>query len=168
MVQRPKLIIYSIFEAFLDVFPRHSGSFLRRKLLNLFGAQIHKSARVYSGVRVSVPNNLILEEESCLGPNVVVYNLGRVHIKKKATISQEAKLICASHNIRSTNHELTTKEIIVNENAWIAAYAIVGPHASIEKNVVIGLGSVFKGTSKECGIYVGNPAVLVSKRRIKA
>lgn len=168
MVRGFKSIIYSVFESCLDIFPRHTGSYLRKKLLTLFGAQIHSTARIYRGVRVSVPKNLILEEGSCLGPNAVVYNLGKVHIGRRATISQEAKLICASHNIRTTKHELTTREIIVSENAWVAAYATVGPHALIERNVVIGLASVFKGKSEEGGIYVGNPAVLVGTRLIKA
>jgi len=166
MVQKIKLIIYSILEVTLDVFPRYTGSFLRKKLLTLFGARIHKSARIYCGVRVSVPKNLVLEEKSCLGPNVIVYNLGRVHVKKKATVSQEAKLICASHNIRSLKHELTTKEITIGENAWIAAHAIIGPYAYVGENAVIGLGSVFKGSAENNGIYVGNPAVLVGIRKL--
>jgi putative colanic acid biosynthesis acetyltransferase WcaF len=168
MVRGIKLIIYSICEAALDIFPRHSGSFLRKKLLIFYGAKIHESSRVYSGVRVSVPKNLVLEERACLGPNVIVYNLGRVYVKKNATISQEAKLICASHNIRSSKHELVTKEIIIGENAWIGAYAIVGPYAFVEDNVIIGLGSVFKGTAENNGIYVGNPAALVGIRVLRS
>ena len=168
MVRKVTLILYRSIEFCLNVFPRHTGSSLRRLLLLAFGAKVHISARIYAGVKVSIPKNLILEEGSCLGPNVVVYNLGKVHVKKYATISQNTNIICASHNIRSLKHELTTKSIVIGENVWIAAYCIVGPHAIFEKNTVLGLGSVFKGNAGANGIYVGNPAKLVGTRQIKS
>lgn len=166
MVQKVKLALYKSLEYCLDILPRHSGSFLRRGLLIIFGAQVHRTARIYSGVRVSIPKNLILEERSCLGPNVLVYNLGLIHVKKNATVSQETKLICASHNIRSIRHELTTKCIVVGENVWIAANCIVGPYANFEDYAVLGLGSVFKGNASAKGIYIGNPATHVGDREI--
>lgn len=168
MARKITLVLYRTIEFSLNIFPRRSGSFLRRLLLVAFGAKVHRAARIYAGVKVSVPKNLILEEGSCLGPNVVVYNLGRVHVKKNATISQNTKLICASHNIRSSKHELTTKNITIGENVWIAAYCIVGPYAVFEKDTVLGLGSVFKGHAGANGIYIGNPAKLIGSRQIKS
>ena len=168
MARKVTLILYSSIEFCLNVFPRHSGSFLKRLLLVAFGAKVHRTARIYAGAKISIPKNLILEEGSCLGPNVVIYNLGKVHVKKYATISQNTKLICASHNIRSAKHELTTKSIIIGENVWIAAYCIVGPYAVFEKDAVLGLGSVFKGNAGANGIYVGNPAKRIGSRQIKS
>ena len=51
-------------------FPRSSVMKWKLFLLRLFGAKIHKTANVYSTVKIYAPWNLEMHEYSCLAPEV--------------------------------------------------------------------------------------------------
>lgn len=136
-------------------------------LLNLFGARVHKTAHVYSSVKVWYPANLIMDEHACLAPHVNCYNMNIIHIGKNAIVSQNTTLCGGTHDIRDSRFQLITKPILIGDGAWVAANAFVGPGVKIaEKSVIGACGVVFKDTVKN-GIYTGNPAQFIKMREIK-
>ena len=72
--------------------PRSIGNSWKIFLLRLFGARIHKTAVVYSSVRVFMPWNLEMEAYSCLAPEVDCYNVAVLKIGAHTTISQKTYL----------------------------------------------------------------------------
>ncbi len=60
----------------------------RNGLLRLFGAKLHKTARVYPRARVWAPWNLTMAEHSCLGNDVDCYCVAPVTIGASTTVSQ--------------------------------------------------------------------------------
>ena len=46
--------------------PRSIGNIWKVFLLRLFGAKIHKTAKIYSTVKIYLPQNLVMNEYSCL------------------------------------------------------------------------------------------------------
>jgi putative colanic acid biosynthesis acetyltransferase WcaF len=136
----------------------------RTFLLNLFGAQVDYTCTVHANVKIWAPWNLIMEPYSCLGPNVDCYNQGKVTIKKNAIVSQKTYLCASSHDFTKITHPLFTDPIVIEEKAWVAADAFIGPGVTIKKGAVVGARSgVFKNV-EEWTVVGGNPAKFIKKR----
>lgn len=146
--------------------PRSVGSGWKRLLLRSFGAKIASTAVVYSSTRIYYPANLTMEPHSCLASGVDCYNVAPVHIGSYATVSQEAFLCTASHDISSGAHPLITAPIVIGPQSWIGAKAYIGMGVTIGEGTVVGAtASVYK--SLEPWIIVGgNPAKFLKHRII--
>ena len=136
----------------------------KRFLLRLFGARIAATARVYPTARIFMPWHLVMKEQACLGPGVDCYNAASVEIGTNAVVSQRTYLCTASHDIRSPRHEQTEKPIIIEDRAWVAAEAFIGPGVTIGEGAVVGArAAVFKDV-EAWTVVGGNPAREIGKR----
>lgn len=159
-----RFIWYSVWLFFVRPLPRTYFNSWKIFLLRLFGAKVSYNSIVYSTAKIYMPNNLIMEDNSCLGPNVDCYNVDIVHLKMNSLISQKVYLCTASHNVKSANFELISAPIVVEENAWVAADSYIGMGVTIGKNSVVGArSSVFKNISENV-IVGGNPAKYIKNR----
>lgn len=147
--------------------PRSVGSGWKRVLLRLFGAKIADTAVVYSSVSIYWPANLIMGEYSCLADGVNCYNVGQVVVEAYATVSQDATLCTASHDITSPTHELIVAPIKIERQAWVAAEAFVGMGVTVGEGAVVGARGVAVKDVEPWMIVVGNPACAVKKRTMK-
>ena len=133
-------------------------------LLNLFGAKVAWSAKIYPSVRIFKPWNLEMANNSCLGRNVNCYNYDKIYIGNKTIISQNTFLCTASHNYNSKKFELITNKITIKKNVWVAANCFVGPGVTMNNNsVLLAMSNLIKNT-KENYVYAGNPAKLKKKK----
>ena len=147
--------------------PRSLGRPWKLFLLRLFGAKIHKTANVYSSVRVYMPWNLEMDEYTCLAPEVDCYNVAKVSIGAHSTVSQKTYLCAASHDISKSNYPLIYAPIIVKDQAWIGADAFIGMGVTIEQGAVVGArAAVFKNVDAWT-IVGGNPAKFIKDRIIE-
>jgi putative colanic acid biosynthesis acetyltransferase WcaF len=139
----------------------------RRFLLRLFGARIGKGVHVYPSVSVWAPWNLQMEDRSALGPGVNCYSVGPIFVGANATVSQNAHLCSAGHDIADIRFRLTIRPIRIGSNAWVAADAFVGPGVSIGEGAVVGArAAVFKEV-KPWMVVGGNPAKVLKKRELR-
>ena len=133
-------------------------------LLNLFGAKVSWSAKVYPSVRIFKPWNLEMANNSCLGRNVNCYNYDTIYIGNKSIISQNTFLCTASHNYNSTKFELITNRIVIEKNVWVAANCFVAPGVTMKENSILLACSNLINDTKKNYIYAGNPAKIKKKR----
>lgn len=137
----------------------------RNVLLRAFGARIHRTANIYSSVRIWFPANLSMDKHSCLGANVNCYSIAEVHIGERAVVSQGAHLCTGSHHVDDPNFQLYAAPIFIGAGAWIAADAFVGPGVDIGKGAVLGARGVTVKDLEPGVIYAGNPAKRIRARR---
>lgn len=137
----------------------------RAWLLSSFGARIGAGARVYSSVRIWLPANLVLGDRSVLGPRVRCYNQGRITIGDRVTVSQDASLCASSHDIDDRHFQLQLRPIVIDDDAWIAAEAFVGPGVHVGKGAVLGARGVAMRPLACWTVYSGNPAQPLKQRR---
>ncbi|SEL19947.1 putative colanic acid biosynthesis acetyltransferase WcaF [Maribacter orientalis] len=148
-------------------FPRSAGSSWKRFLLRIFGAKIHKTAIVYSSVRIYMPWHLEMHEHSCLAPEVDCYNVAKIIIGPYATVSQKSYLCSASHDIMDRSHQLITAPISIKEKAWVGTSCFIGMGVTIHEGAVVGAtASVFKDV-EAWTVVGGNPAKFIKKRILK-
>ncbi|PHQ55833.1 MAG: putative colanic acid biosynthesis acetyltransferase [Lutibacter sp.] len=162
-----KRLIWSIvWLLFVRPIPRSIGNKWKLFLLRLFGAKIHKTAYVYSTVRIYAPWNLEMYEYSCLAPEVDCYNVVKVIIGKHATVSQKTYLCTASHDITKRDSPLITAPIIIEDQAWIGADVFIGMGVTVGEGAVVGARSAVFKNIEPWSIVGGNPSKFIKKREL--
>jgi putative colanic acid biosynthesis acetyltransferase WcaF len=136
----------------------------RRFILRGFGAQVGERAAIYPSARIWAPWNLSIDAGATIGGDAIIYNVDRVEIGKFAVISQGAHLCTASHAHDSAAFELVTAPIRIEEEAWVAAEAFVGPGVTIGKAAVVAARAVTVKSVEGRAIVAGNPAKVIGRR----
>ncbi len=142
----------------------HNWYGIRRRLLQLFGAKLHASARVRRTVLIECPWNLIIGADSSVGDRAILYCLGTVTIGERTTISQGAHVCAGSHDYRKRSMPLLRPPIDIGDDVWIAADAFVGPKVRVGDGAILGARAVAVTPLQPWMIYSGNPAQPVKPR----
>lgn len=157
-------VVWSIFSR---PFPKYVLIGWRRFLIRSFGGKIAATAAVHPSAKIFMPWNLEMKDYSCIAGEVDCYNAAKITIGINATVSKRAFLCTASHNISSPRHEQIEKSIIIEDRAWVAAEAFVGPGVTIGEGAVVGArAAVFKDV-EPWTVVGGNPAKFLKNRIIK-
>ena len=165
--EKVRRVLWGVVQATLFRGSFHTFYGWRRMLLRAFGARLAASARVRRTVRVECPWNLAIGEDSSVGDFATLYCLGPVRIGKGVTISQGAHLCAGSHDSRKATMPLLRPPIEIDDDAWIAADAFVGPKVRVGEGAILGARAVALDDLAPWGIYLGNPAVRVREREFE-
>lgn len=138
----------------------------RRFVLRVFGARVGRGARIHGSVSVWHPGNLELGRNVLIGPGARLYNQGMISIGEGTVISQRAHLCASGHDVDNSNFQLVLGPIVIGRRCWVAAEAFIGPGVTMKDHAVAGARAVAFGELEVQGIYAGNPARLIRKRRL--
>jgi putative colanic acid biosynthesis acetyltransferase WcaF len=152
---------------FAKPLPRSIGNSWKIFLLRLFGAKVHKTAVVYSSVRVFMPWNLEMDAYSCLAPEVDCYNVNKIKIGAHSTVSQKTYLCNASHDVTLKHNPLIHAPIIIEDQVWIGVSAYVGMGVTIGQGAVVGANTCVYKNLDPWIIVGGNPAKFIKNRVLK-
>src|SRR5205809_8142572 len=114
----------------------------RRFLLRCFGARIGRNVHVYPSATIYFPWNLEAGDESAIGEQAFIYNLGRVTLGPRVTISHRAPLCAGTHDHTKPAFPLLRPPIVICSDAWICADAFVGPGVPIGEGAIVGARAV--------------------------
>lgn len=142
-------------------------SLLKVVVLRLFGARIGRDVIIKPGVKIKFPWKLSVGNHVWLGECVWIDNLDTVRIEDHVCISQGAYLCTGNHDWSQEPFTLRTGKIHIQQGAWIAARAIIGPGVTVGQGAVLTLGSVASKTLDSMSVYAGNPAILIKQRHIR-
>ena len=136
----------------------------RTGLLRLFGARIGRHVHIHPSVRIALPWNLEIGDNSAVGDGVILYSLGLICLGADVTVSQYAHLCAGTHDYRRSDLPLIKAPIRVGEGAWICADAFVGPGVEIGAFAIAGARAVVVGPVEPWTIVAGNPARKIAAR----
>lgn len=136
----------------------------RRMLLQLCGGTIGRDVHVYPSVRITMPWNLEIGDQSAIGDRVTLYALGKITIGPRVTISQGAHLCAGTHDWRNPSMPLQKLPIEVGADAWICADAFIGPDVKVGEEAIVGARGVVTNQVQRRTIVAGNPAREIGKR----
>ncbi|MCF7816552.1 MAG: hypothetical protein K9M54_01620 [Kiritimatiellales bacterium] len=139
----------------------------RRVLLRMFGAKIGAQVNIANTATIYFPWNLEIGDWSSIGEHAYIYNLGKITVGEKATISQRAHLCAGSHDYTDPALPLLTPPIHIGAQAWICADAFVGPNVTVGEGAVVGACAVVFKDVESWSIVAGNPARFVKIREMK-
>ena len=136
----------------------------RAFLLRCFGAKIGRQVHIYSSATIYFPWNLEAGDYSAIGEHAFIYNLGRVTLGARATISHRAHLCAGTHDYTKADFPLLRLPITIGEQVWICADAFVGPGVTIGEGAILGARAVAMQDVAPWVIAAGNPACVIKPR----
>lgn len=165
------LLVYYGFAWFLPGAPVPGFRFayaLRRAIARRFlaecGEGVEIKAKAYFGRGVGIR----LGDRCRIGKNVVL-NPGVV-VGEGTLISPDVMIFTLAHRFEDSSvpirdqgyHEISP--VVIGDDVWIAARAIVLPGVRIGDGAVIGAGSVVTSDVERGSVVAGNPARIIGKR----
>lgn len=138
----------------------------RRFILRLFGARVGKGVRVYPGVKIWAPWNLVLDSNCGVADGVTLYSQALIHIGHRSVLSQGVHVCTGTHDYGRNDFPLVAKAIDIGSDVWIAADAFLHPGVSIGTGSVVGARSVVVKDVQPWMVCAGHPCVALKPRTI--
>jgi putative colanic acid biosynthesis acetyltransferase WcaF len=139
----------------------------RRFVLRCFGAKVGRHVHVYNSVRIYFPWNFAIGDWSAVGEGAFIYDLGKVTVGEKVTISHRAHICAGTHDYTKADLPLLKPPITIKDEAWICADAFVGPGVTVGEGAVVGARAVLTKDVEPWAIVAGNPARFLKKRELR-
>lgn len=140
---------------------------VRNAVLRLFGARLGRGVHVHPTCRIYAPWNLTLGDRSCLSARVDCYCVAEVVIGADVTVSQDAFLCTASHDIDRADRRLVTGPIRIDRGAWVFARAAILPGVTVGEGAVVGACAVVTHDVACHSVVAGNPGRHVRERKFR-
>ncbi|WP_183578617.1 acyltransferase [Mucilaginibacter sp. X5P1] len=121
----------------------------------------------YHGENVSInqPSFISGSDSITLGDNVVINSFshfwgeGGITIGNNCMIASHCAITSVTHNTKAQlfNQENIGKPIVIGDNVWIGAHAMILPGVTIGNNVIIGAGTLVNKDLPSNAVYIGTP-----------
>lgn len=153
---------------FKNIEPRYSKlrENIAKKLFNFVG----KDVVIRPHVKISYMENLELGNRSSIGDRSVVVAAGGVMIGEDVMMGPEVMIYSQNHEITPSKIKLidgkvVNKKVIIEDDVWIGARAIILPGATISRGCVVAAGAVVPGKEfPPNSVIGGNPARVIKFR----
>ncbi len=159
-------VLWGVVRPFFHCSPRPFFGW-RRFLLRLFGARIGRDVHVYNSATIYMPWNLEVGDWSSIGEHAFIYNLGKITIGCKTTISHRAHLCAGTHDHTDRALPLLKLPIRIQDSVWVCADAFVSSGVTIGEGAVVGARSVVVKDVEPWMVVAGNPAKNLKTRTLK-
>jgi putative colanic acid biosynthesis acetyltransferase WcaF len=136
----------------------------RALLLQCFGAKLGPHCHIYPGARIWAPWNLRCDDTVAIADGAEIYNAWPIELGSHATISQQAYLCSASHDVDDPRFPMIGAPICIGAHAWVCARATVLPGVTVREGAVLATGAIATKDLDAWSIYGGNPARVLRKR----
>jgi len=142
------------------------------------GYKEHSGGKIIIGDRVEIRHNVVIR--SCtgtvkIGSQVVInygcilHGFGGITIGNKTLLSPGVQLHAQNHDLQKSipirHQENKGKGIIIGDDVWLGAAAIVCDGVTIGNGAVIGAGAIVTKDIPEYQIWAGNPAKKIGVRK---
>jgi len=137
----------------------------RSLLLRCFGARLGRNCHIYPSARIWAPWNLVCGDVVALADGAEIYNPWTVTLGSHSTISQQAYVCTASHDVDDPAFPMVGAPVTIGDHAWICARAAVLPGVSLGPGAVLALGSIATHDLAQWTLYAGAPARPMRERK---
>lgn len=140
---------------------------------------ISQTSTIGRHLTVTVPNNLIMEENTNIKDGLIMNRRAKFIMKKYSGAAAGLTVITGNHmsipgkhhkmvtdkdkDILDTNHEYD-KDVIIYEDVWLGVNVTLMAGVSIGRGAIVGAGSVVRYNVPPYAIVAGNPAKIVGFR----
>lgn len=139
---------------------------VRKCFYRMFGMKIGKKSRIAMRCVVLGPRGIEIGDGNVINEFVLLDGRSGLKIGNDNSISMYAKIYSGTHVTDSPTFEYKGLKTTIQDNCWIGTSAIIMPGSIISDFSVVGANSLYRGLTKEKGIYQGVPATLVRFRHI--
>jgi acetyltransferase-like isoleucine patch superfamily enzyme len=143
------------------------GNYLRYVVLKIFMKKL-KTTYIDEMVTVYFPWNVEVEKRSSLNQGVIIDGTASVRIGEGVRIAPNVYINTADHEIKAddriANQGFVIGGVVIEDDVWVGAGAILLKGITIGKGSVIGAGSVVTKDVPPYSIAAGIPCKVIKKR----
>jgi putative colanic acid biosynthesis acetyltransferase WcaF len=139
----------------------------KRAILRAFGAEIGDGVVIKPGVNIKYPWFLKIGDYSWIGERAWLDSSSPLEIGRHAVVSQGSYLCCGTHDWQDPGMGSVQAPIVVEDGAWIAAFARIAGGVTVGQEAMVAIGAVVFSDCEPRSTYRGNPAQRVGRRRIR-
>ena len=148
-----------------------------------------RGSKIYGSVRMDTPpyrkfslgKHSVVESFSCINnavgdvvigdyTRIGIHNtiIGPVTIGSHVNLAQGITVTALNHNFKNTNERIdlqgvTTKQVVINNDVWIGANAVILPGVTIGRHAVVAAGAVVTTDVPENTVVGGVPAKIIKR-----
>lgn len=135
--------------------------------------KVGKGYRISPDVNFSGVENITIGERVSIGSRCFLWagpSTGRISIGDDVLFGPEVLVTAANYRFNDgspvTNQRMDEADVVIGDDVWIGARAILLPGATVGSGAIIGAGALVKGNIPPDAIAVGMPARVIGKRSI--
>ena len=132
--------------------------------LKLMGMRMLGDVKLYAGVHIRSPKNIIIESGVSIGPKVLLDGRKGLTIGRSAVIAYDAVIWTLNHDYNDINFCTKGDAVKIGDFAWICSRSIILPGVTIGEGAVVASGAVVTKDVPPYAIVGGIPAKIIGKR----
>ncbi len=134
----------------------------RNKLFKKLFAQYGENNTIKEGFICNVGRNIRIGNNCFFNFNVVILDAFEIEIGNNVFIAPNVTISAVTHSVRSEERRLNRGgKIVIEDDVWIGAGAIILPNVTLHKGCVIGAGSVVRHDVAPNTVVAGVPAKVI-------
>lgn len=166
----PKAVVNMVFVLFRYV-PFYLGLGVRYCCIKRLCRCCGDNVAVFPGAFMSFLDNCELGNNISIHENCNIGCMGRLKVGNDVMISQGVSILTAEHDYIQTavpmrDARMILKPVLIGNDVWIGAHAVVTAGVTIEDGAVIGAGAVVTKNVPAKQIVAGVPATIIGERAI--
>jgi len=143
---------------------------MKAVFLRLMGASIGKRVVFYPGIWIFPGRNLKLGDDVDLAYGVLITTSGGVTIGNRTLVGYGARILSSNHHVPPAPERIfsaghVNAPVIIGNDVWIGANAIILPGVTINEGAVIAAGSIVTKDVAAWTVVGGVPAKILRKRQ---
>jgi acetyltransferase-like isoleucine patch superfamily enzyme len=133
-----------------------------RAALGYCGADV----RIRHPVVIEVPQNVFISDNVSIASFLHIWGSGKVTIGRGTMIASHVAITSATHDPDALlmNRTLIARPVVIEDNVWIGAHAVIMPGVVVGANSVVAAGSVVLKDVVPNTVVAGVPAKLVREK----
>jgi maltose O-acetyltransferase len=144
---------------------------LERQMLRNLRADLnfcHESAILRPPIVIESPDKVSIHDQASLASFVHIWGNGGVTIGRRVMIGSHTAISSATHDSSAPGmyDTLIAEPVVIEEEVWIGAHAVIFPGVTIGRNSIVAAGSVVRENVAAGSIVAGVPARMVKSDRM--
>lgn len=165
-----RLEFESLFFGILGLVPTTFGVILRAVTAKFFFKKCNGFAWIQPRVIIVHSDRIKVGKNFGVNSGTYINGVGEIEIGNYVLLGNNVTISSGVHPIEGdtpTIFERKTipKKIIIEDDVWIGAGAIIMPGVKLAKGTVVGANSIVTKDTEEYSVVIGSPAKMIRKRR---
>ncbi len=137
---------------------------IRERLSEITGQWIDESTTVFTPFHTNFGRYIRLGKNVFINHACSFLDLGGIVIEDQVLIGPKVSIITENHPVHPEHRQmLELKSVLIKQNAWIGANAIILPGVTIGNNSVVAAGAVVTQDVPANAVVAGIPAKVIRK-----
>lgn len=137
-------------------------SFIRKLLGEITGSLIDQSTTLFSPLHINLGIFTRIGKNVFINADCSFLDIGGIILEDNVQIGPKVSLVTESHQLDPAERKsLMVKPVVIKQNAWIGAGAIILPGVTVGENAVVAAGAVVSKDVPANTVVAGVPAKVV-------